>query len=117
VEETIADAQPDDYEAPQRTARAMTAAFAGNRKYATPRQIAKLLGVGEDKVLGWIKAGILPAEDHRGVGAQRPRWKITRDHVDTFQRKRTVAASKENGARVLRPSRRSMAVRDWFPED
>jgi excisionase family DNA binding protein len=97
-------------------ARLMTAAFAGNRKYATPRQIAKLLEVGEDTVLGWIKAGILPAVDHRGVGSPRPRWKITRDHVDTFERRRTVAASEENGARVLRPSKRSMVARDWFPE-
>jgi hypothetical protein len=117
MDKPLPNTMPDASEAPRRTARAVAAAFEGNRKYATPRQIAKLLEVGEDKVLGWIKTGILPAEDHRGVQSQRPRWKISRDHIDAFKRQRTRAASHDAENRIQRASRRTATVRDWFPED
>lgn len=117
VDKPLTNTKLDASEAPKRAARAETAAFEGNRKYATPRQIAKLLEVGEDKVLGWIKTGILPAEDHRGVQSQRPRWKISRDHVDAFKRRQTRADSHAEDNRSQRSSRRVATVRDWFPED
>lgn len=117
VDEPLTNTKPDASEAPRRTARAEAAAFEGNRKYATPRQIAKLLEVGEDKVLGWINTGILAAEDHRGVQSKRPRWKITRDHVDAFKRQQTRATSHAEENRIQRSSRRVAIVRDWFPED
>lgn len=48
----------------------------------TPPEIAKLLHVGRDKVLAWIRSGELPAANLSDSG--RPRYAVTEDDLAAF---------------------------------
>ncbi|MBL8855574.1 MAG: helix-turn-helix domain-containing protein [Planctomycetaceae bacterium] len=54
-----------------------------SERYLTPPKCAKILGVDDWKVLGWINSGELPAVDLSG-GSSRPRWKIKPSDFEAF---------------------------------
>lgn len=56
--------------------------------YLTPPEIAKLLRVSHEKVVGWIRRGEL-ATVNVGNGT-RPRFRISQESLDAFLRKREV---------------------------
>ncbi len=58
------------------------------KSYLTPPEIAKLLRVSSEKVLGWIRKAELTAIN---VGdGNRPRYRIRREDLDSFLRSREV---------------------------
>jgi len=58
--------------------------------YLTPPEVAKLLRVRIDKVRGWIRRGELAAVDVSETIGGRPRYRIARDDLDAFLRRRQV---------------------------
>jgi excisionase family DNA binding protein len=69
-------------------------------KYLTPPEIAKLLRVSSEKVLGWIRKAELTAINV-GEGS-RPRFRIRREDLDSFLRSREVQPPEPRAARVRR---------------
>jgi excisionase family DNA binding protein len=61
-----------------------------NRETYTPPQLAKKLGIGEDKVRSWIRDGSLKAPDVSKKRGGPPRYLITQDAVDAFLKNRQV---------------------------
>ena len=56
--------------------------------FLTPPEIAKLLRVSNEKVYGWIRRGDLRAVNLGNKS--RPRFRIAREHFDSFLESRTV---------------------------
>lgn len=60
--------------------------------YFTPPQLAKRFGVNCTKIIGWIERGELialnVAENAKG---KRPRWRISQEAVEAFERKRSTS--------------------------
>ncbi|HTM54857.1 MAG TPA: helix-turn-helix domain-containing protein [Pirellulales bacterium] len=52
--------------------------------YRTPPQIAEQLGIATSKVLAWIARGELSAVNLAAATSTRPRWRISRDALETF---------------------------------
>ena len=60
----------------------------GIEPYLTPPEIAKLLRVSREKVVGWIRRGELLAVD---VGSgTRSRYRVSRGNLDLFLERRSV---------------------------
>ena len=59
--------------------------------FFSPRELAELLSVSKDKVLGWIHAGELQAIDVRSPQSSRPRYRITGDAVQAFSKARSTS--------------------------
>jgi excisionase family DNA binding protein len=80
----------------------MEHANTGNqRPYVTPPDIAKLLRVSPEKVLGWIRRGELKAVN---VGnGFRPRYRVSWDHLDAFLAAREVQPPPERPRRKHQP--------------
>lgn len=58
------------------------------KPYLTPPEVAKLLRVSHEKLLGWIRRGELAAVN---VGnGNRPRFRINPDDLDAFLNQRKV---------------------------
>lgn len=57
-------------------------------EYLNPPSIARMLGVNQDKVLGWIRSGELTAVDVSATRGGRPRWRIARADLDSFLNRR-----------------------------
>ena len=68
-------------------------------RFLTPPTIAKMTGVGEDKVYGWIDDGSLKAFNLSG--ADRPRWKV---HPDDFQLFLEGRSNRPKSSRRSRPA-------------
>lgn len=58
------------------------------KPYLTPPEIAKLLRVSSEKVIGWIRKAELTAINV-GEGS-RPRYRVRREDLDSFLRSREV---------------------------
>jgi len=58
------------------------------KPYLTPPEIAKLLRVSSEKVLGWIRRAELKAINVSDGG--RPRYRVRREDLDLFLRSREV---------------------------
>lgn len=56
----------------------------------TPPQLAKLWAVAPEKVIGWILAGELEAVNFAARLGGRPRYRITREAKEAFERRRAV---------------------------
>jgi len=52
--------------------------------YMSPPVVASLLGTTPENVIGWIKAGLLPASNIALPGSTRPRWRISPAALDQF---------------------------------
>jgi excisionase family DNA binding protein len=63
----------------------------GNR-FLTPADVAKILGVTQTTVLGWIHAGELRAVNsaQKAGPGRRPRWKISPADLATFEASRAT---------------------------
>lgn len=55
----------------------------------TVRDLSERYGVGPHTVLGWIRNGLLPAINVARAGSSEPRWRITQEALDSFERLRT----------------------------
>lgn len=71
--------------------------------YLTVAQAADHLGIGEDAIIGHIRAGRLRAANV-GLGTRRPRWRITAEALDAFVESRTSTPMP-----VKRPQRKRRA--------
>jgi excisionase family DNA binding protein len=76
----------------------------------TPREVARLLRVGPDRVRAMIVRGDLAALN---LGtARRPRFVILPQHLDEFGRRRRAAADPPRAAR----RRRLQTPVDYYPD-
>lgn len=57
----------------------------------TPPQLAKLWGIDPAKVLTWIRSGELSAFNGAASTATRPRYLITQQAIEDFQKRRAVS--------------------------
>lgn len=59
----------------------------------TPAEYAKARGISGDKVLGWIASGELVAVNvAQSANGRRPRWRISLDAIEAFERSRSTVA-------------------------
>ena len=61
----------------------------------TPPKLAKLWGVTPEKVINWIRSGELPAFNAAENPAGRPRYRISREDMETFKARRSVAKRRQ----------------------
>jgi transposase len=62
----------------------------GKAEVFTPPQVAKRYRVAEEKVVAWIHAGELAALNLATNPKGRPRYKITADSLQAFERRRAI---------------------------
>jgi transposase len=72
----------------------------------TPPEVARILRVSSEKVIGWLLAGELEGFDAATKRGGRPRYRITREALADFQRRRSAAVD----AKPARPKRRPFAT-------
>ena len=77
--------------------------------FLSPPKLAKLLGVGESKVLHWIKSGVLPAFNLATGQLGRPRYRVAPDALQSFLESRK--ASPPLPAPATKRAKRSSARR------
>jgi len=58
----------------------------------TPPEVARLWGIGPDKVVHWIKAGELAAIDASTNRGQRPRYLIDINDLRDFESRRSATS-------------------------
>jgi hypothetical protein len=78
----------------------------------TTRDVATRYRVGEDRVRGWIKSGILRAINTADVSCARPRYVVLPEHLAEFERARSAA----DPPKPARQRRRKTSVIDFFPD-
>jgi len=66
----------------------VSVALSTTKQKLNPPELAKLMRVNPDKVLGWINSGELRAVNVAGRGCKRPRWRIAIEDVALFERAR-----------------------------
>jgi excisionase family DNA binding protein len=62
--------------------------MANDDRFSTPPQVAKLLGVGVEKVKAFIDRGELVAVN-LSMGSHRPRWRIAPEALQAFLKSRS----------------------------
>lgn len=60
--------------------------------WLSPPQIARDRGVKPAKVLAWIASGELAAVNHAESALGRPRWRVSREALEAFDRVRSNRA-------------------------
>ncbi|HAA50434.1 MAG TPA: DNA-binding protein [Planctomycetaceae bacterium] len=70
------------------------------REKLTPPQLARKLGVGTEKVLGWIRTGELRAINGATKPGGRPRYLIDQADVELFEAARRVVPKKPSPIRA-----------------
>jgi excisionase family DNA binding protein len=73
----------------------------------TVPEVAQRLRVGEDKVRGWIRRGLLKAINTACIG--KPRWVITQEALQEFESGRVGG----DPPKPPRRKRRATPRRDW----
>lgn len=68
--------------------------------HLTPKDVATLLKVKIDTVLGWIHRGELPAANVAQKTGRRPRWRIAPAELDKFLTRRSA----QSPAKPSRPA-------------
>lgn len=76
----------------------------------TVSDVARRYRIGEDRVRGWIRSGLLRAINTSDIGCGKPRFVVTPEALAEFERARTVAPP----VKAKRSKRRS--ERDYFPD-
>lgn len=66
--------------------------------FLTPTEVAKLLRISHHTVVGWIQRGELPAVNV-GNGKIRARYRVSRELLDEFLRRREVRKSPQSTGR------------------
>jgi excisionase family DNA binding protein len=59
-------------------------------RWLTPPEIARSRGVSDEKVLRWITSGELKAVNLADHGSRRPRYRISPEALEAFDRGRQV---------------------------
>lgn len=57
-------------------------------EHFSPNQIAKSRGIDVNKVLGWINSGELRAKNYAKKVGGLPRWKVSSEDLDAFDKLR-----------------------------
>ncbi len=83
-------------------------------KHRTPEEVAAILGVSANKVLGWIGTKELLAINVATRRSQRPRWKISEEAFQAFQANRSNVATLPDRQPKTRTRRAVPAVRQWI---
>lgn len=78
---------------------------ATQRRNLTPPEVAKRLGVSVKKIIAWIRAGELQAMNLANRDCSRPRYRVTLDALEAFERSRLVVPE-DNGPAVQQTRRR-----------
>ncbi|MDA1055199.1 MAG: helix-turn-helix domain-containing protein [Planctomycetota bacterium] len=73
-----------------------------DNEYLKPPEIAKMLRVGGDSVLTWIRNGELRASDTTMGRGQRPRWRIRRADLESFLASRAATPEPKQTRRPRR---------------
>lgn len=81
-------------------------------KYLTPNQIARERHMRVATIHAYIAAGLIEAIDHRSPGASRPAWKISRQALAEFDRRRSSLANMPAKSQAPR-RRRTPAVTQY----
>ncbi len=81
-------------------------------EWLTPPQVARARGVKPAKVLAWIASGELEAVNHAGRAAGRPRWRISAEALQAFDRARSNRSAAP--ARAAPRRQRDAAVIQYF---
>lgn len=79
----------------------------------TPPDVARRYGVATAKVIGWIRTGELKAINVANRGCSKPRFSISPEALEEFERSREVVPA---GDKVLRLRRKSTDTKDFFPD-
>ena len=75
----------------------------------TPPEFGRRFRVSAAKVIGWILAGELAAINVANAGSRRPRYRISRESAQEFERRRNVLLR----PRPARRRRQSAAVKEF----
>lgn len=81
------------------------------KKYLTPPELARELGVGTNKVLFWIESGELRAINVATSRKNRPRWAIEPEEIERFKASRSSAPQPKQAPRK---SRTPDGVKEYF---
>lgn len=71
------------------------------REYLSPPAAGAITGSRPETVIAWIRSGELPAVNFARRGASRPRYRIHRDELAAFLRRRTVSPPTKPAPRRL----------------
>jgi excisionase family DNA binding protein len=74
------------------------------RKWFTPPQIAKQLGVSADKVVGWIRAGEIRAINVAARPGGRPRFRVGEADLIAFEQRRSAVPTTPTPRRRKKPA-------------
>ena len=77
----------------------------------TTAEIARRYRVGEDKVRAWIKAGELEAINTSAVICGKPRYVVTPEALERFERGRAATPTQKAQRR-----KRGGAIKDYYPD-
>jgi hypothetical protein len=77
----------------------------GTTQWLTPPQLAAQMGIDPGKVLLWIQRGDLAAVNCASLPTGRPRWRISAEALQDFERRRSARPT----PRQPRRRRRAMA--------
>jgi hypothetical protein len=75
-----------------------------NAAFFTPPQLAKEWGVDADKILGWIRSGQSIAINMVTTTGGRPRYRISAEEAQAFQKRRSSASPPQSSPRT-KPSK------------
>jgi hypothetical protein len=90
----------------------VTAAAA--RRNLTPPEIARRYGIATAKVIGWIRSGELAALNLATSTRTRPRYSVTLEALEEFERHRAVVAKTDDpGIQRIR-RRANPSVKEFF---
>ena len=78
-------------------------------RYLTPPQVADLLAVNPNKVLGFIRSGELRATNVAANLIGRPLWRISPADLAVFEQRRAAVAPAKT-----RPRRKTVGVIEFF---
>jgi hypothetical protein len=84
------------------------------RRNLTPPDIAKQLGVATGKVLGWIRTGELKALNLANRGCRRPRYSVSPEALEEFERARAVVPNCDAGKKRRLRRQNKSAVKNYF---
>ena len=85
------------------------------RRNLTPPRVAKRFGVATAKVIGWIRTGELKALNLANRGCVRPRYSVTPEALEDFERARQVVPDGgESTTKRLRRLTKQKGIKDFF---
>jgi hypothetical protein len=87
---------------------------ATHRRNLTPPDIARQYGVATSKVIAWIRQGELVALNLAHRGCKRPRYSVTPEALEQFERNRQVVPDGGESTTQMLRRRATEGVKDYF---